>query len=602
MGIMTTEPALNLAAAPKLPAQGTAGLPSKLSAAPIDTPQLAWQQLLSHLIASSLPPVQLPTTTEGIVDPPGPQAKTTQPSMKEAAAELPAVPLLGSAPDMGGTCGGIVEGAEQSTPHKESFDGPFHASIVPVNLHAVVEHEKTSQGGSKHLSTALREKTLTSPATPTASVLDPSAVASAAWIGTPVAVSLPMALPEVPAPLQPLPTEDMADPAAASSLSQARIPQIRAAAPMSASTLQPSDRAQAVEMLHINPNVNELMLPQCEASEVELETMAAPQARTAEIHPSRTQASAAILRSHSSASLQPVQGAVTNPKVAIDAPQMADPQNTRLDNLRPIDSSPVAIPPISIAPPVALHPQPARDPSIPTASNTPGAASTPDQSAQAARFIEPEIPITRPRMAASHNMSHDSVASFAHVEVNQVSPLVTSPVVTSPNSANIRLPEVAPAIAMTPNHTSDPFASLDTGSAVPAQWTSVGAHRAEAGFLDPALGWVGVRADAAGPSLHATVLPVTSEAAQVLATHLGGLQSYLAEHHAPAATISLADPGMSFTAHADSGSQQGSPQDAKTLPQPPIADLTAFAARTLSTTLSPTVFAAPAGATISVVA
>jgi hypothetical protein len=89
--------------------------------------------------------------------------------------------------------------------------------------------------------------------------------------------------------------------------------------------------------------------------------------------------------------------------------------------------------------------------------------------------------------------------------------------------------------------TSDTFAALDAermGS--PATWIHAGTHHAEAGYLDPALGWVGVRADAAGNGVHATVLPGSGEAAQVLGSHLAGLNSYLSEHHGQSTTVTLA--------------------------------------------------------------
>jgi hypothetical protein len=93
------------------------------------------------------------------------------------------------------------------------------------------------------------------------------------------------------------------------------------------------------------------------------------------------------------------------------------------------------------------------------------------------------------------------------------------------------------------------FAALDSGSTVGAD-TSVGApgwvhasgQRAEAGFEDPVLGWVGVRADVVGGTVHAAILPGSAEAAAALGTHLAGLGTYLSEQHASVSAVSIATP------------------------------------------------------------
>jgi len=89
----------------------------------------------------------------------------------------------------------------------------------------------------------------------------------------------------------------------------------------------------------------------------------------------------------------------------------------------------------------------------------------------------------------------------------------------------------------------DPFAALDAGTAPgkPA-WIHAGAQQAEAGFQDPALGWVGVRADMSGGGVHAALVPGSADAALALGGHLAGLNSYLAEQHTPVETLTLAAP------------------------------------------------------------
>jgi len=88
------------------------------------------------------------------------------------------------------------------------------------------------------------------------------------------------------------------------------------------------------------------------------------------------------------------------------------------------------------------------------------------------------------------------------------------------------------------------FAALDAGTrpGTPS-WIHAGVHRAEAGFQDPALGWIGVRADTSGGQVHATLLPESDDAAQTLGGHMAGLNAYLGEVHAPVETLTLAVPG-----------------------------------------------------------
>ena len=85
------------------------------------------------------------------------------------------------------------------------------------------------------------------------------------------------------------------------------------------------------------------------------------------------------------------------------------------------------------------------------------------------------------------------------------------------------------------------FAAMDAGTEVGAPgWIHAGAQTAEAGFQDPALGWVGVRADRSGGNVHAALLPGSAEAAQTLSGHLAGLSAYLVEQRTPVATLTLA--------------------------------------------------------------
>ncbi len=125
------------------------------------------------------------------------------------------------------------------------------------------------------------------------------------------------------------------------------------------------------------------------------------------------------------------------------------------------------------------------------------------------------------------------------------------------------------------------FAALDAAAGPGTQsWVHTGPHQAEAGFEDPALGWVGVRADLGAGGVHAALLPGSVEAAQALSGHLAGLNAYLAEHHTPVAALSMAAPGsQGMDARAGQGMNPGSGQNSGqggspapySNPQPPAA-------------------------------
>lgn len=107
----------------------------------------------------------------------------------------------------------------------------------------------------------------------------------------------------------------------------------------------------------------------------------------------------------------------------------------------------------------------------------------------------------------------------------------------------------------------DAFAAMDAQppAASPA-WTHAGAQSAEAGFEDPALGWVGVRADLNAGAVHAAVVPSSAEAAQVLGSHLAGLTAHLAAQHVPVQTLTL-DASADHAGAMQQGTGQGQQQD-----------------------------------------
>ena len=91
--------------------------------------------------------------------------------------------------------------------------------------------------------------------------------------------------------------------------------------------------------------------------------------------------------------------------------------------------------------------------------------------------------------------------------------------------------------------TRDTFSALDAEPASrTSTWIHAGANRAEAGYQDPALGWVSVRANVGGGGIHASLVPTSMDAAQALGAHLAGLNAHLTEQHMPVETLTLAAP------------------------------------------------------------
>jgi len=88
------------------------------------------------------------------------------------------------------------------------------------------------------------------------------------------------------------------------------------------------------------------------------------------------------------------------------------------------------------------------------------------------------------------------------------------------------------------------FSALDADSgAVSPTWTHAAPQQAEAGFKDPALGWVGVRADTSGGGVHAVLVPGSAKAAEELGRHMDGIHTYMAEQHTPIDSLGMDAPG-----------------------------------------------------------
>ena len=184
-------------------------------------------------------------------------------------------------------------------------------------------------------------------------------------------------------------------------------------------------------------------------------------------------------------------------------------------------------------------------------SETPVATLSGPVQASADTVEEPSKQFTdriMPR-AANRDAAGESVPSATQVSAAQ--PAGVDAVASSgqripgaPHIFTASAPQDQPAAASAAATARDTFSALDAGTSpgTPA-WTHAGSQHAEAGFRDPALGWVGVRADLNAGGIHATLVPSSAEAAQALNGHLAGLSTHLVEQQSPVASLSMASPG-----------------------------------------------------------
>ena len=114
------------------------------------------------------------------------------------------------------------------------------------------------------------------------------------------------------------------------------------------------------------------------------------------------------------------------------------------------------------------------------------------------------------------------------------------------------------------------FAAMDAEGA-PSQpaWIHAGAHHAEAGFEDPALGWVGVRAEVSGGGIHAALMPGSADAAQALGGHLAGLNAFLTDQHSSVAPVTVSAPENGWSQGGTGGQEAGHAMQSETGQQGP---------------------------------
>lgn len=178
-------------------------------------------------------------------------------------------------------------------------------------------------------------------------------------------------------------------------------------------------------------------------------------------------------------------------------------------------------------------------------SSSPASGSAPGLRDAAARG--------KPRAPGEGSVSGVTAATGSANPFGSVGSPSVSSIAREPGAAPAPAPSKADPAAAPATLPGDSFAALDReiSGAAPV-WVHSGAARAEAGFEDPALGWVAVRAQLDGGGVHASLVPGSTDAALALGGHLAGLNAYLAEHHAGVSAVTLsAAESRSF--HADAG-------------------------------------------------
>jgi hypothetical protein len=172
----------------------------------------------------------------------------------------------------------------------------------------------------------------------------------------------------------------------------------------------------------------------------------------------------------------------------------------------------------------------------------------------------------RERSPLQHQTAGDTaqqvVAVGTHAALTR-DPVAMSGASNDRGSATTGFVQSQPGTSSSPT-ARDTFAALDADPGqLATAWTHTSPRQVEAGYQDPSLGWVSVRADMTSGGLHASVIPTSQDAAQALGSHLSGLNAYLSEHHGGSVTASLAAPedrSLTQQSGTGSGTQSGARQ------------------------------------------
>ena len=149
----------------------------------------------------------------------------------------------------------------------------------------------------------------------------------------------------------------------------------------------------------------------------------------------------------------------------------------------------------------------------------------------------------------------------AHVEVRAASSqsvdagtMRDSTAVVTPGTRGAADDPAASLLSPSGSSGRDLFIAMDADrSSETPHWVHVGARQAEAGFQDPEMGWVAVRAHSAADGVHAALIPSSTDAARSLADHLNGLNAHLSTQHTPVQSVTLSWEGQALGQSLDHG-------------------------------------------------
>jgi hypothetical protein len=193
-------------------------------------------------------------------------------------------------------------------------------------------------------------------------------------------------------------------------------------------------------------------------------------------------------------------------------------------------------------------------------STPPGARN----STQPARTIETPRAASRPGLTVEETPDFVQGRESAGVQTSSVTERITATASKTASTSEFGIHET--------------FVSLDGARTAPTPtWVHAGPRMAEAGYQDPVLGWVAVRAQTDINGVHASLVPNSADAAQALGGHLASLNAYLTEHHSPVETLTMAAPesrsheqslkqgsGQDGGQHGEQGAGQGSSMSGNT--------------------------------------
>ncbi len=170
-------------------------------------------------------------------------------------------------------------------------------------------------------------------------------------------------------------------------------------------------------------------------------------------------------------------------------------------------------------------------------------AATYDAGGKSGGISAPVPKSRRPNFAASRELA----VATAHSAGPVAAVATASPMGHGPMTLTVATNRGAGATAtsgnVAPPSVHETFAALDQGAATAGvSWTRASARQAEAGYQDPALGWVSVRAQSNMDGIHAALVPGSADAAQSLSGHLTGLNAYLSERQMQVESLHVAPP------------------------------------------------------------